>query len=72
MLLVVLSKFVQHPELGELLVQTEDAGLVEGNTWHDNYWGACICPKCGAGDLYYGLNYLGRILMMTRDVIRAD
>jgi len=68
MLLVVLSAFTQDPGLGKLLVETEDAYLEEGNHWHDNYWGACGCDK----HIGNGLNWLGRILMMTRDIIRTD
>lgn len=68
MLLVVLTKFIQNPDLAKLLVATEDIPLEEGNTWHDNFWGACRCDD-HAGD---GLNYLGRILMMVRDIVRED
>jgi ribA/ribD-fused uncharacterized protein len=68
MLRVVLAKFIQNPELAQQLFATEDAYLKEGNTWHDNYWGACRCERhAGAG-----LNYLGRILMAVRDVLRPD
>ena len=72
MLLTVLGKFIQNPELARQLVATEDALLVEGNTWHDNYWGSCTCPDCGAGDLDNGENWLGRILMFVRDILRQD
>jgi ribA/ribD-fused uncharacterized protein len=72
MLVVVTGAFTQHDDLAKLLVATEDALLIEANTWHDNYWGSCTCQRCGHGDLNYGLNYLGRILMMVRDIICAD
>ncbi len=26
---------------------TGDEVLVEGNHWHDTYWGVCNCPRCG-------------------------
>jgi ribA/ribD-fused uncharacterized protein len=68
MLLVVLAKFTQNSDLAARLVATEDAYLEEGNTWHDNYWGACGCDE-HTGE---GLNYLGRILTMVRDIIRVD
>jgi len=68
MLRVLLAKFIQNPELAELLYATDDAYLEEGNTWHDNFWGACGCDK-HAGQ---GLNYLGRILMSVRDIMRPD
>lgn len=68
MLLIVLSKFTQNPALAAQLVATEDAYLEEGNHWHDNYWGACGCDD-HTGE---GLNYLGRILTMVRDIVRVD
>lgn len=68
MLRVVLAKFIQNPDLAAQLVATEDVYLEEGNHWHDNYWGACGCPQ----HVGQGLNYLGRILTMVRDLIRVD
>jgi ribA/ribD-fused uncharacterized protein len=72
MLVVVLTKFTQNPELGAMLADTADVDdplLTEGNHWHDNYWGDCYCPKCEAKP---GLNYLGRVLMAVRDTVRCD
>ncbi len=48
---------------GKVLVATGKAELVEGNTWHDNFWGQCRCPGCAG---VAGLNWLGRLLMETR------
>lgn len=61
MLKVVTAKFLSNPELASRLLQTGDAELIEGNTWGDAYWG--VCDGRGA-------NYLGRILMVTRDAVR--
>lgn len=82
MLRVLLAKFIQNPELAARLAATEDARLVEGNTWHDNYWGSCLCGPCalssgnsGLADLHWtdrGHNYLGRLLMAVRDVVTVD
>ena len=41
---VVHSKFSSHPELALQLIATGDAELIEGNYWHDNFFGNCICP----------------------------
>lgn len=49
------------------LLLTEDATLIEGNTWHDNFWGDCRCEKCKN---ITGLNYLGRLLMEIRDAVK--
>jgi ribA/ribD-fused uncharacterized protein len=59
------------PELREKLLATGDAHLIEGNNWHDNYWGICTCPKCTAKDIV-GKNVLGRCLMKIREEIKND
>ena len=57
---IVRAKFAQHPELAERLVATGTLPLVEGNAWHDVYWGADV--NTGEGE-----NHLGKILMKVRD-----
>jgi len=61
---IIYCKFDQNPDLRERLLATRNATLVEGNRWHDNFWGDCFCPKC-IGRL--GRNNLGRILMDIRE-----
>lgn len=63
MLAGVRAKFTQNFYLVEDLVATGDAVLVEGNHWHDNYWGDCGCDRCA--DIV-GENNLGKILMQVR------
>ena len=58
MYLICMNKFLQNPELEELLLATGDEELVEGNHWHDTFWGVCN----GVGE-----NKLGKILMMVRE-----
>lgn len=53
-------------DLEDLLRATGKKKLIEGNVWHDNIWGNCICNKCR---LIPGQNMLGRLLMETRDLI---
>ena len=65
----LLRKFLLNPFLREKLRETGDEELVEGNTWHDNCWGDCFCPKCANKP---GLNHLGRLLMEIRDNDKAD
>lgn len=62
----VRQKFTKHSNLKEMLLSTDSQELVEGNTWHDNFFGSCECDKCGDK----GLNHLGKILMMVRDSIK--
>lgn len=44
------------------LMATGTEELVEYNTWHDNFWGVCTCPKCEGK----GQNNLGKIIMGVR------
>ena len=48
--------------LANKLMATKEAELIEGNTWHDNFWGVCKCGKCSNGK-----NNLGKLLMKIRD-----
>lgn len=54
-------------ELKDLLLSTDNLLLIEGNFWHDNFWGSCYCDKCGNR----GKNHLGKILMKVRDELRG-
>lgn len=58
-----------HPELRELLLDTGDAILIEGNNWHDNYWGNCRCRKCKDRP---GMNMLGLMIMRVRDELAKE
>ena len=60
---VIRLKFDQNLELQQFLLATEDRLLVEGNWWHDNFWGDCICSKCKHME---GQNHLGKLLMKRR------
>lgn len=57
------KKFTKYPELKEKLLATGEEELVEGNFWHDNFYGDCYCNKC---QNIQGQNWLGKILMTTR------
>jgi ribA/ribD-fused uncharacterized protein len=46
-----------------LLLSTSSAKLVEGNWWHDNFWGDCYCAKCKGNP---GANTLGNMIMDIR------
>lgn len=56
------AKF-SDPELASKLKATGIELLIEGNYWHDNFWGNCKCPKCVNIE---GQNVLGRLLMQVR------
>ena len=60
-------KFTTHSDLRHKLVATMGRELIEGNHWHDQYWGVCN-GQCKQGPHEpYGLNKLGQILMKVRD-----
>lgn len=62
---IVYEKFSQNDGLAIKLLETGDATLIEGNNWHDQYWGVDL--ETGEGE-----NKLGIILMRVRDRIRED
>lgn len=53
----------ENPLLRAMLLATEDAELIEGNTWNDTRWGVCR----GVGQ-----NLLGKILMDEREALRKE
>lgn len=57
---VVLTKFVVNKDLRDKLIATGQRELIEGNTWHDTFWGVCN----GKGE-----NNLGKILMEVRSML---
>jgi len=68
MFALVMQKFSANPVLREKLLATGDVELLEGNHWHDNYWGNCECSGCRNKP---GQNHLGKILMEVRRELRA-
>jgi hypothetical protein len=54
------------PELSKKLIDTKNYILVEGNYWHDNFWGNCTCSNCRNIE---GQNKLGELLMKVRQEI---
>lgn len=64
---VVKRKFTAYPALGQQLLDTGSAMLIEGNHWCDTFWGCCTCEIHDNE----GLNWLGILLMETRNELRA-
>jgi N-glycosidase YbiA len=60
MLELLRQKFSQ-PELRQKLLATDDAELIEGNTWGDRFWG-CVLVE----GQWVGQNHLGKLLMQVR------
>lgn len=67
---LLMQKFAPGRAHLELLLKTAPAVLVEGNTWHDNFWGNCTCcrPECR----FPGQNNLGMLLMLVRATRLAE
>lgn len=63
----------QEPGLRQKLVDTGGALIIEGNPWHDTFWGCCNCGghKGHETEDLHGQNNLGRILMVERALIYA-
>ena len=57
------AKFTQHAELRQLLLDTQDAKIIE-HTENDDYWG-----DGGDGK---GKNMLGKILMKVREELKKE
>ena len=57
---ILMEKFAGN-EMRDLLLATESAMLVEGNTWGDQFWGRCDKK---------GYNMLGVLLMEVRGYLR--
>lgn len=60
---ILRDKFTRNPHLKQLLLETGDAELTEGNTWHDTFWGVDL--RTGQGE-----NHLGKLLMELRESLR--
>jgi ribA/ribD-fused uncharacterized protein len=63
MRIALLDKFAPGTRMAAKLDSTGGSILIEGNHWHDNYWGNCNCQECA--DIP-GLNKLGAQLMRIR------
>lgn len=70
LLRIKFTTFADAPMLAEKLLATGDAELVEGNWWHDTFWGVCT-GKCKRGPHNpHGENHLGQLLMQVRAELR--
>lgn len=61
----LLREKFKEPYLKTLLLRTGDAILEEGNLWHDNFWGRCLCLNCQT-NIKIQHNHLGRLLALVR------
>lgn len=64
---LVSAKFLGDNKLYTSLGRTNNSLLIEGNDWHDDFWGNCTCEKHANVP---GQNWLGRTLMVVREELR--
>lgn len=64
----LILKFIDNYDLAGKLLATESEVLIEGNHWHDNYWGDCHCERCTN---IRGENKLGLLLMVVRNLLAS-
>lgn len=55
----------QDKILLRMLQDTAPESIIEGNYWHDNYWGMCQCDKCKDKIKH---NHLGELLQRKRNL----
>ena len=65
----LLEQKFQNVDLRQKLIATGDKTIVEGNHWHDNFWGTCMCDRLEPCK-YHGKNMLGKLIMEIRDKIK--
>lgn len=58
----LLKEKFKHPTLKRWLIETGDEELIEGNSWHDTYWGVYEGT---------GKNTLGKLLMKLREELKS-
>lgn len=68
-MLELLRQKFSRSKLIDQLLRTQTVQLIEGNNWHDNFWGVCVCDKCRDTG---GENWLGKLLMRVRKDLQHD
>jgi len=68
---LLIQKFVQT-NFKQLLLATSPRPLIEGNNWHDVYWGVCNGCKKRGPHASFGENKLGEMLMKIRKQLEMN
>ena len=66
---LIRQKFTRYPELGNKLLETGDAKLIEGNNWNDRFYGAVYDTNRNE---WMGENHLGKLLMKIREELKQE
>ena len=67
MLGILRLKFIAGSIIAQWLLDTGESQLIEGNYWHDQFWGDCECPRHKGTP---GKNMLGTLLMQVREELQ--
>jgi len=67
-MLDLLEQKFRQPVFRKALVETGETVLIEGNDWHDCYWGICYCGNC----VGKGSNHLGNSIMFIRQELGSE
>lgn len=69
------NKFFQYMDLRQKLIAAYKDDMIEGNWWHDNFWGDCMFTRnsyaqggnetCARCQNVIGQNKLGKLLVTT-------
>lgn len=78
----IINRKFEDPYLADLLLNTGNIEIVHLNQKHNDFWGVCECPDHKAKKIkskryqnlgiLKGRNYLGQVLMMTREKIKTN
>ena len=71
---LVFQKFSKNEDLKQALIATGKCKLIEGNWWHDNFFGVCNCGNCPIEKQRppEEQNKLGKILMGVRKRLKGE
>lgn len=69
MLEILKDKFSPGSDMAKRLLETGNREIIEGNWWHDNFWGDCYCHKC---QNVPGQNRLGELLQQIRNDLKHE
>jgi predicted NAD-dependent protein-ADP-ribosyltransferase YbiA (DUF1768 family) len=75
---ITFDKFSRDERLRAKLIATAPERIIAENTWHENFWGRCVCNtrpgKYGRKDacLVLGSNHYGKIVTAVRAQLAAE
>lgn len=62
---ILVCKFIENSNLGDKLIATAPAKLIEGNWWNDTFWG--VCNGVGSNNLGISLELVRTALIKMKE-----